>query len=554
MAITSNNLQPTVIKSWYTYPIANQYDPYQLIKDEIVTPMLKPIVASAPVRIDRDGVPMTADDVTNLLMNCCDDNINIDSERDMKAMFKQTLVQYSTKLAVQDVYSTQSALMGGIPESMFPSDKVIYVPGDVVDVSKKFLSGQVSRHNFFATVAFYTRISTFGYYFANEDAWNEFKAWFATEISQITNLLSPDTIQLCMDLQNIRLDNLTESFAIRNDSSENNEPYSFARILQFYLMMYEDSLIKSKSPAYIAGHMPFSVSELFCPTTVVIMNVEKHAHAHPSAIKKEWDFIKTAIATRPRVLTTKSISRLTAATRMAAKMKNAGATTKMKSMQKSAKLTFRNTPPDSIDIYKYITKIYKYTTFVQCSENATKSKHPTYQKASRREPDNPDRQGVTNKTTYKPDLHIYLDCSGSINEANYKSAIMSCIKLAKKLNINFYFTSFSHYMSESTKLPIQGKSESEIYRIFTRIPKVGGGTNYEQIWHYINRSKTKSQEVSIIISDFEYTAPSHFVKHPRFLYYVPVSSDNWPWLVESAKSFAESMMSICPSIRKHILM
>ena len=56
------------------------------------------------------------------------------------------------------------------------------------------------------------------------------------------------------------------------------------------------------------------------------------------------------------------------------------------------------------------------------------------------------------------------------------------------------------------------------------------------------------------ISDFEYDAPNHYVKHPRFLYYAPISASNWQWIIKFATSFAKSMLNICPNIRKHILM
>jgi predicted metal-dependent peptidase len=155
---------------------------------------------------------------------------------------------------------------------------------------------------------------------------------------------------------------------------------------------------------------------------------------------------------------------------------------------------------------------------------------------------------------YRPDLHIYLDCSGSISERDYQDAIKSCIRLAKKMNVNFYFNSFSHYMSQTTKLQCKDKSISQIYKEFRKIPKVGGGTDYEQIWHYINQSARRKKEMSVIITDMEYTAPNHYVEHPRFCYYAPISSSSWSQVCICAEHFIKSMQSICPDIRKHCLM
>lgn len=109
-------------------------------------------------------------------------------------------------------------------------------------------------------------------------------------------------------------------------------------------------------------------------------------------------------------------------------------------------------------------------------------------------------------------------------------------------------------MSATKKLHVHGKTLKEVYTEFRNTPKVSGGTEYEQIWHYINRSDKLSREISIVITDFEYCAPNHFVKHPRFLYYAPISTSNWKGMVSSAESFSKTMLNICPDIRKHILM
>lgn len=549
--VTTNNQQPTELKSSYTGSLASTFDPFSIVRDEIIKPMLTPLVPSAPVIINVDGQNYTSDDITSLFFACSDDNVDPDAETTLKEILKQTLVYYDKSLSIQEVYSVQA---GKKYNMILPSDKVIYTPTDVIDASKQFIAGQLTKDQFFANIAFYTRIQTFGYYFANDAAWDEFKTWFDKQIQPIVSMLSSDTISLCNDLQTIKLNGLTESFILRDDTSQNNDPYSFARLFVFYLMMYENILKQQASPAHMAGHLPFGFAENFCPSTVIIINVEKHAHAHPSQIKNEWDIIQAAMTMKPRIMNTNSIAKLTAITRMVSKMKNAGATKSNDITGRSAIIRFRKTPPTSVDLYKYIMRIYKHSSFIQSSENAVKSQKMTYNKPSRREPDNPDRQGKTGTVHYKPDLHIYLDCSGSISERDYQDAMKACIKLAKKLNINFYFNSFSDYMSNATKLPIQGKTVKEIYKIFRNVPKVAGGTDYEQIWHYINRSAKREKEVSIIISDYEYHAPNHYVKHPRFLYYAPISSTRWNWICDSAKSFAKTMMNICPDIRKHILM
>lgn len=551
MAIVTTNQKPTELTSLYAGSVMNVFDPYSIVKDEVVKPLFQPLIPGQLATIEENGTPLTQDDITQLLFNCSSDAVIPQYEDRMKEIFQQTLTYYAKDLNVQSVYAVQAGLKEHMP---LPTSRCKYLPTDVIDASKQIMGGQVSRDAFFATVAFYTRVDTFGYYFVNDAAWTEFQNWMANEVQQLGNVIPPDTIKLCQDLQNIRLNQLTQSFVLRDDDSQNNDPYSFARIFPFYLMMYEKLNTQSGKPTYLAGHMPFSFAENFCPRSIVIMNVEKHAHAHPADIQNEWNIVQKALQMRPKVLGNNKIQSLTSVARMATKMAASGAMRSSSMMAKSAQIRFRKTPLTITDLYSYIKKIYKHTAFVQTSENATKCYKMTYNRPSRRDPDNPDRMGKTTGFKYKPDLHIYLDCSGSISERQYQDAIKACIKLAKKMNVNFYFNSFSHMMSQTTKLKLKDRSVAEIYKEFLKIPKVGGGTDYEQIWHYINRNQKFSKEVSIVISDFEYTAPNHYVKHPRFLYYAPISTGYWDSIRDSATEFAKSMLSICPAIRKHILM
>lgn len=551
MVITALNQKPVVLDSNYLVPLATPFDPYNIVKTQIASVLFNPLIASAPVTITGDGQPITKDDITDTLMLCSGDNIDVNAEDKAKDILQQTMAYYDKKLPVQSLYAVQA---GKKNKLLMPSDRVIYTPNDVIDASKQFLSGLIDKDAYFATIAFFTKVSTFGYYFANDAAWSDFKTWFNNETSSISTLLSSDTLSACTDLQSVRLNNLTEGFILRDDDSQNNEPYSFARLFIHYLMQYEQQMNQTNPQQRLAGHLPFSFAEHFCPRTVVIINAEKHAHARPFEIRREWDIVSASMMMKPKVFGNNKIKSLTAVARVTQKMAGMGKAANNANRNRSAGIKFRKTLPTSVDLYKYIMAIYKSAMFIQNSENAIKSKKSTFQRPSRRDPDNIDRQGVMTDVKFKPNLHVYLDCSGSINEHEYQDAIKSCIKLAKHMNINFYFNSFSDIMSQTTKLTLKDKTISAIYNEFKKVPKVAGGTDYEQIWHYINRSNKLSKEVSIIISDFQYLAPNHYVKHPRFLYYAPISKSNWSSITNAAESFTKSMLNICSNIRKHILM
>ena len=125
--------------------------------------------------------------------------------------------------------------------------------------------------------------------------------------------------------------------------------------------------------------------------------------------------------------------------------------------------------------------------------------------------------------------------------------------MAKKLNVNFYFNSFSHCLSAPTHLTVKDRSVNAIYKSFEKVPKVTGGTDYRQIWEYIEASPKRKKELSIIITDFEYSAPSDYVKHPRNLYYVPISNTDWNYILSDAENFCATMTHIEPNIRLRLL-
>ena len=551
MPITVTNQKPAELESLWLSPIAKDSDFYEDVKKNVISKLFDPLTPGTPAVIMDNATQLDADAINSNLFKCFGDNIDANAENWMKDLFSQTLAAYDPALPIRDAYAVQA---GKKNKMLLPSSRVIYTPVDVIDASKQFLAGMVNSESFFATLAFYARVDSLGYYFVNEQAWEDFKAWFANEISMISSLISQETALMCNNLQKLKLDHLTESVIIRDNTDQNNEAYSFAKILQFYLNMFVTQHKQNNAQSPYVGLMPFTMSETICPKTIILVNVEKHARALPDQIKNEWDIIKASLSLKPKVLANGQIARLTAAQRLAATIAGAAGNRKTSQTMRAAIIKFRKTPPTQVDIYKYISRIYNKVAFVQNSENAVKAKKMTYQRPSRRHPDDPDKMGIATRIKYKPDLHIYLDCSGSISEPMYQDAIKMFIKLAKKMKVNFYFTSFSHIMSQPTKLHIQGHTAKQVYDEFKNIPKVSGGTDYEQIWHRINSDKKLQKQLSVIVTDFEYCPPNHFVKHPRFLYYAPMSVSNWKRLTLDAETFTKSMLGMLPDIRKHILM
>ena len=550
------NQKPTELVPFYQDKIAKDFDPYTLLKTTMVEPLFTPLIPSSPVSITENGNPLTENDITDLILNCCQETVDIVSEQRLHQLFSNALVHYNdkTNLNAKYVFAVQAAnaCQPPLPE---PSSKVVYTPAaDIIPTCRRFLGGKVDYNMLFASFAYYTRSETLGVYFANDLAFNDFKTWIANQMSVIGAGIAPDVCQKMADLQTLSLQGLTDSILLRKQSSDDNDPNSMSRLLVSFIMQYTQQV---SSAEY--GLFPFSVPELICPSTIVFINIERHYKATAREIADEWKLINNSIQSKPAMISINKLTKLTAVQRNLRKMQAMAATAASNNLallsgaSKSANFRFRKKEPTSVDMARIIKKVMDKMAYVNKSMNVYKSVKPSFARANRRDPDDYNKQGKVVSTKYKPDIHIYIDTSGSISEENYQDAIKACIIMAKKMNVNLYFNSFSHLLSQASLLHTKDKSPAAVYREFRKIPTVTGGTDYSLVWDYINRSKKRKAEISLLITDFEYSAPNRYINHPKNLYYIPCSKMNWDSITRYADYFAKSLVNSVPDIRKHLL-
>lgn len=550
--ITYTNQKPVELSPIVNDKINNTFDPVELLKHTAVEPLRNPFNANTKVRIACDGSQLDDDEITEYLLRCCGETVDIQAEDTIKAIYEKGLIHYPTQgsiLNAKTIYAIQSGAKENMPE---PSAVCIYNPSmDVIPTCRKFLAGQVSYDAFFATLAFYAKPQTLGFYFANEQSFNDFKNYFAQETANLQNILPQNTVQLAGDFQTLHLNGLTESILLRNNDTEENDPFSFARFLINRLMNYTSQVSDAEF-----GILPFDLGELICPKSVVFVNVDNHSRAKAREVANEWNIINNSIQNKTPMISINKLNKLTASQRNMMKI-SAMAVSATQSLAngalRSAQVQFSKTPPTSIDLAKLIKKIMDNMAFVNKSMNIFKSVKPTYARPNRRDPDDFNKQGKIVSTKYKPDIHLYIDTSGSISERNYQDAVKACIYMAKKLNVNLYFNSFSHILSQAVRLHTKDKSLNAIYKEFRAVPKVTGGTDFKLVWDYINRSKQRQKEISILMTDFEFLPPNTHIDHPKNLYYIPCSNMNWNWILREAEDFARAMLPQAPDIRKHIL-
>lgn len=543
-----SNQKPVTISPVYSSAITGDPDIKTAIVKSITEPLFVPQIASSPVTFEHDGNSITADDLADLVIAACSDTADPEYTKLFHEVYKQTLLHYSSNVTLtpHELFANQAGTKEKMP---LPTDKIIYTESDVITDAKSYLAGYSSHDKFFASLDFYARPRTLGFSFTNDIAFEDFKQWFNTQIQPFSGQFSADTVSMLADFMQLKLDGLTEALVLRKNDGDNNEPFSFARTLVAHLFLYKSQNI---TPDFDV--LPFNLAEFYAPRTVVFVNIERHAKATAKQVKTEWSAINQGIRSPIKMLSNSKLSKLKAcsqfaqqANRQAAKQQNDAV------IRRTRAVSFRKTAPTITDIVKKVSDVSKKMANVNKSENTYKTMKSTYNKPNRRDPDDYNKPGKTVSTKYKPDIHIYLDTSGSISESNYEASIKALIKMAKVMNVNLYFNSFSHCMSQCTHLDVKDRSQKDIYKKFLSIPKVSGGTDFEQIWNYIECSPKRKRELSIIITDFGYIAPSYYVPHPRNLYYIPCANMNWNEVKSYLETFYKSAQHCDKSLRSKIL-
>lgn len=560
MTITIINQKPVVLDPVHTISCQGDYDPLAALRAQIVDPLFTPLNASQPCQMTTAaGQDLDADGLSSLLLSCLGDVVVPDAETATKQVLGQCLVHFdqATPIPVNETFAIQAASAHKLPT---PGPNVIYTArDDVIPTAKALLAGSGSQEKFFASLAYTFPTDTLGFWFQTEIAFDEFKAWLDQQVQLIASVLPSDTVKLLSDFSALKLNGLTEALRLRVDDTDGNDEYSFPRFIVFMLMTYiEQQRSAQQTPGTTAvpvvGVLPFTLSELFCPRTIVLVNVEAHARSTPNKVTKEWKTISQALASPIKIVSLKSLSKLTALQRAVTKAQVAGAVHRPgQPGSRSAKVTFRKQAPSKIDLFKAIKRVLTRMGKVNRSMNIFRASKATFLKANRRDPDDVNKTGRITSVTYMPDLHVYVDTSGSISEENYQDSVTMLIKIAKKLNVNLYFNSFSNILSQETLLRVQDKSVDKIWAEFRRVPKVTGGTDYLQIWNYVNASPVRRRRLSLVITDFEWYPPSGRHEHPANLYYAPCSAMNWNSLIRSAKAFSRGMKHIDPAITQRLL-
>ena len=132
---------------------------------------------------------------------------------------------------------------------------------------------------------------------------------------------------------------------------------------------------------------------------------------------------------------------------------------------------------------------------------------------------NIDLKGQYYKTTYTKDLHLYIDVSGSINLSMIEFALNAAADIATELKLNLFVTPFDSKLYEKQTIVIPGSviSKRSALKKLKRLPISGGGTEFDNVYKFIESSKKRKNEISIMITDY---CDCPRLPSPKTLYYM----------------------------------
>lgn len=431
----------------------------------------------------------------------------------LNELFKNALAYYEDG-HVKDAFIVQMLKKYKLP---LPSAQVLYVPSDIIDACKGYCVSKDPKDKEYI-------LANIGAFFAGVPATHlvfdddtEYQKWLSNVNADISK--NPALNPINNNIASIISDGIIVRSSYDITSDENN-PDSMARIISKHATAY---------PFVIYTN----VVESIMPTKIIVWNIAKTARAATSELlkfKSELNTLDQSID-MSRILSFSAIANLNEiqqqinnARQQSSKLQQL--LSNINDMAASGKVGKKKYTMKKFDMMyaaKKVMDIEKKMHDVFISKNVKITTAESYQRPNRRDNDNPDLAGTVQIEGFYPDIHVYVDTSGSISTEDYINSISMIANIVKKLDCDLYFNSFTTDISQESIITCRNKSIEQIKKEVEKIPKISGGTSIDQVWSYINATKKNRKQLSIIISDFEVGVPNH-IKHPKNLWYIPTKN------------------------------
>jgi hypothetical protein len=274
-------------------------------------------------------------------------------------------------------------------------------------------------------------------------------------------------------------------------------------------------------------------AESVLPTKIIVWNVNKTARTTPSEITNNRSQIHQidAAIDLSRIL---NFSQIASLMELEQEMNNARQQNarfqqllnNVAAAAASGKVKKKKYRMEVFQVSRVVKKLEKLMNKMKnqtMSHNIRYAFTESFNRPNRRDPDDINLPGNVIVEGFYPDIHMYVDTSGSISFEDYVNSVTLLANIAKKFDCDLYFNSFTTDISQEVLVKCRNKSINQIRQEIEKIPKITGGTSIDQVWSYINATKKNRRQISIIISDFEVSMPNH-ITHPKHLYYIPTKN------------------------------
>lgn len=513
------------------------------IAEPFTKALFTPLQAGQPVHLQIDQTVYTDDKIKQLITESLTSNDVKIQINDQLAVLLHQASRYrdTTPQAWQQIIANSLLIKNKAP---LPTPTLIYTyDKDVQNAAKDVLQSMQKSNQPDPALTKELEIALLGNLLPNPIT----QRWSIiltnnTDYQQIQNSLqnlAANSQTLTTDVRN----NITQAMQIKLSDKDvftswvtgsNNEPSSFNRVVN-YILNQIPNLTYTKI-------LPINLQAMINPIGFSFINIESLANSDGKRYHKELTTLQQLTNRLVKFHVTK-LSKIQSAQAIQQQINN----TKNRQQKQYSKdpsgdratrkqRGFHKTLPSAQLQLDQLIKIVNHHISTMISDNTYKKIRTTFMRPNRRHPNDPNLRGHIQTTKYRPDIHIFLDCSGSISESQYRTGVTFLIKIAKKLHTNLYFTSFSNEITQPVKLKTKNATVKQIYRQIQAIPKAYGGTEYENVWNMVdvlekqNQKFHKAPQLNFMITDFEYDlraswSPRLKQASTKMLYYLPLAAD-----------------------------
>lgn len=502
---------------------------------ELINRFFTPLQAGSNVDVTLNNQSYDKDQFTNDLINVLTNtNENPQLNDQFSVLFHQSSQYKDSRIQnYKNIIANSILLKQKLP---LPSNNIKYTyDADIQRQSKEYLTNptpdnlQELNNGLIGTLVERPINNSWNFILIkNEKEYNKIKDTIDQLINQAN--IDPETQKKAIDIQSIQLDQHSSfnSWVTGQDNDAN-------QINRFITK----ALIQNQ-----ADWLPINLHAMIQPLGFSFINLENLINSDQRSYSQELNQIANVtnklvhfkMTTFKKVATAKSINQSMQKPKIRQKQYQKVAN----QIAQRKQVGFQKTMPSFKQQLNRLVQIVNSQTSKIMSDNSYKQTRTTFMRPNRRYPDDPSLRGSVQTTHYHPDLHIYLDTSGSIEEQQYRSAVTMLIMITQKLKTNLYFTSFSHEILPPVKLITKNVSPATVYSEIKRIPKASGGTEYENVWNMIdtisrqNQAHGQAPRLNFVITDFEYDLRNSWT--PRVnqastikTYYLPMAANQYDY-------------------------